>query len=546
MKLKSIILLLAVLLVCSIGINVWYTFDHRASSVTSNTAANESGKQLWTCGMHPNVIMDHPGLCPICEMKLTPLKPGHSGDSTNSITVDPSIIQSIGVRTAEVTRGELSRSIRTNGIVMIDEQQTYTVNPKISGWIERLYVNETGQSVSKGQPLLEMYSPELVAAQEEYLLAKHAASTAINTGYAEVKRSSDGLLTAARDRLLNWDFGPSQIEQLEARGNAGRLTTLYSPATGIVMHKNAIEGGFTKASSDLFQIADLTKIWIEAEVYEYELPWVKAGQKAIVSLPYDPQGGFESEIAYIYPYLNPKTRTVKIRLTANNPEFSLKPDMYIEIQIDARTRTDAVTIPRESVLRSGTRDLVFLAKDGGKFEPREVKLGIEADNGLFEVISGLEGGEQIVTSAQFLLGSEFQLKEALDKLLAGGGSESDLHAAMGHAGHGSSDLKDDKQMTKPEAEDTQGKPASGTTMDVLYSAEHLYQCPMHSEIITAQAGTNCPRCNMKLVEMTDQQMQELRDSGPYGCVMCPVVVPGDKKDERCTICNMRLKPIEKN
>jgi hypothetical protein len=334
------------------------------------------------------------------------------------------------------------------------------------------------------------------------------------------------MLSAARERLLNWDLSVAQIEQLEELGEAQRLVTYYSPADGIVMHKNAIEGAHVAAGSDLYTIANLNSVWIEADIYEYELPWIAVGQTATATRPYNSAVQFISQVSYIYPYLNPSNRTAKIRLEVDNPNLELKPEMYVDLKIEARALTNVVTVPREAVIRSGRRDLVFLDMGEGEFKPREIQLGLEADDGLQEVISGLEAGEIVVTSAQFLLDSERQLKEALEKLLAGGGSEADLHLSMGHAADGSGTVE-----------------ASGATMNVFAEGEEFYQCPDHDHIVTADANTHCPHDQKALEKMTAEQVAELKASDPHGCVMCPVIYPGSQKDERCSICNMKLKPV---
>lgn len=532
MNSKIPIIILAVLLALSIG----YNFLGKSSVGNSETtqSGGEDEKQLWTCGMHPNVILDHPGICPICEMNLVPLK-ADKNKKSGEISIDPVVSQNIGVRTANVTHQDIGRTIRTNGKVVVDESRTYTINPKVSGWIEKLYVDETGKNVRKGEALFEFYSPDLVAAQEEHLLAFSSVKTAELSGVESLENSSRKMLDATRDRLRNWDFSTTQISQLEESGKASRLTTYYSPGDGIVMHKNAVEGDRVNAGTDLMQLANLKGIWIEAEVYEYELPWIEVGSSAKILSPYDPAIIVTSQISYIYPYLNPQNRAAKIRLQVDNSSLTFKPGMFVDLQLTARTILNAVALPREAVIRSGKYNLVFLAMGEGKFEPREVELGLEADGGLFEIRSGIEAGETVVTSAQFLIDSERQLKEALEKLLAGGGSEEDLHKSMGHD-HASMS-EDDKAGAKTMSE------ASGATMEAVYTTDSLFACPNHDHVITAEAGTICPLDQTPLAAMSLTDVETLRESDPYACVMCPIVHPGFEKDERCAICNMKLKPI---
>jgi RND family efflux transporter MFP subunit len=369
-------------------------------------------------------------------------------------------------------------------------------------------------------------------------------------GGVGASNSTQDLLNAARERLTYYDITDQQIEMLETNQRMSRNITTYSPISGVVIHKNAVEGGYSKAGMDLFQIADLSEIWIEAEIYEYELPWVEVGQHAVVRPSNLPGKVLEGKINYIYPYIDAKTRTAKVRLTFPNPNLYLKLNMYAEVEIDTRDRSSVLAIPREAVVSSGTRNVVFKDLGDGKFLPVEVELGLEADGSLYEVLSGLSEGESIVTSAQFLLDSEAKLQEALQKLLAAGASEVDIHKAMGHEGHGTFDLKSsDNEMSDHEIhkhQETDAPVASGAIMDKLFTEDTLYWCPMHHEIVTAEENTRCPHCNMFLEEIPKYELEKLRQSNPYGCVMCPVVRPEVEKDEKCSVCGMFLTPIEEH
>lgn len=578
MKARNIIILLMVLFVVSVAVNIWQVSRVLTSK---HSSSEEVSAQLYTCGMHPNVIQEGPGTCPICGMNLTPMKgtsatasgerkilywrapmdPNYISDEPGKspmgmdlvpvyedelqgevISVDPAVVQNIGVRTAMVQRRDLSRTVETNGVVVVDESRTSRVNPKISGWIERLYINETGQSVSKGEPLLDIYSPELVTAQEEYLLALKGYHALVTSSLTSVSAGSEALIKASRERLTYWDISDAQIEALESLGKVSRVMTLFSPASGVVIHKNAVEGGYSKAGMDLFQIADLSKIWVESEIYEYELPWVQVGQDAAVHLAFDPEQVFEGNVSYIYPYLNPKTRTATIRIALDNSAGILKPDMYAQVRIKTRKRENVVAIPREAVVRSGKRDIVFLALGDGKFLPREVGLGLEADNSLYEVRTGLNQGEHVVISAQFLLDSEAQLQEALQKLLSDGNAMTDKKSQAEHGEHAHSARESSKK--EAEGKTSHEHVASGVTMGALFASDSLYWCPMHHEIVTADGDARCPLCNMFLKPMPTEELERLRHSHPYGCVMCPVVRPASEKDEKCSVCGMFLKLIE--
>lgn len=417
--------------------------------------------QKWTCGMHPMVISDEPGSCPICSMDLTPLKsgivegdvdtlgerkikywvapmdatyirnePGKSpmgmdlvpvyegqASSGSVIRIDPVTIQNMGVRTDLVERRSISRQISTVGLVDYEEPHQYSVNTKIAGWIERLHVAETGKMVKKGDRLLEIYSPELVSSQHEFLLALQNKVTLEQSPFAEIGAGAGRLLAAARTRLKLWDISDRQIKELETTGQVKKTLTLYAPYNGIVTMKLVNEGAYVKSGQELFQISDISSVWVNAEIYEYEIPWVKQGQQATVELPYTNGDSLTGEVTFIYPYVDAKTRTVKARIEFDSPGLELKPNMYVNVALQAETIKDALTIPVEAVLDSGDKQTVFVALGKGKFEPRQIKSGMQDGNGFVEVKQGLFEGEAVVTSAQFMLDSESQLREAIRKML---------------------------------------------------------------------------------------------------------------------------------
>ncbi len=445
------------------GLILALTGGYWAGSARHYHGAEESGKasvsaekSKWTCGMHPFIIQDEPGLCPICGMQLTPLKPGtggqqapverkvrfwkssmdpnyvrnepgkdtmgmdlvpvyEDGGGAGGIAVDPVTQQSMGVRTAPVEVRDLHRSLRAVGLVTFDETTQYAVNSKIEGWIEKLYVNQSGQPVRKGQPLLEIYSPDLLAAQQEYLLAMDSSKRLATSPFPEVAEGGKRLLEAAMARLRNWDISDAQIDQLERTRQVRKTLTLHSPYAGIVTMKTALQGMRVMAGEELLQIANLSRVWVNAEIYEQDLPWVKVGQSARVELPYAGKV-LEGKVDYIYPYLAGETRTAKARIVFDNPGLELKPDMYANVQIATESLKGALTIPADAVLRSGQGSVVFVAKGDGKFDPRPVETGASGDDGTVQVRSGLVAGEQVVTSAQFMLDSESKLREAIQKM----------------------------------------------------------------------------------------------------------------------------------
>jgi multidrug efflux pump subunit AcrA (membrane-fusion protein) len=361
-------------------------------------AAGEDGT-FWTCGMHPWVILPDPGLCPICHMDLTPLDPAKL---TGEIAIDPVVVQNIGVRVAPVTTGPLRKEIRTVGTVTYDEAAVRDVNTKIAGWIEKLYVAETGAVVKKGAPLFELYSPELYQAQAEYIQAGDAR-----------------LRELARDKLRLYDITPEQIAELDKQKVAKRTMTVSSPHTGVVIDKNAHEGMKIEPGTRVFRIADLSTVWVQATLYEYQLPYVKVGQPAVMTLPYLSGETFKGEVIYVYPFLKEESRQVRVRLEFKNPDGRLKPGMFANVRLESTLDKEAVLAPREAILPTGTRQLAFVSLGEGKFEPREVDVGIETEDGLVEVRDGLKPGDLVVTSGQFLLDSESKMRAALAKMVKG-------------------------------------------------------------------------------------------------------------------------------
>lgn len=328
-----------------------------------------------------------------------------------AVMITPERQQLIGVRTAPVTRENLVRTIRTVGRVEYDETRVAHIHTKISGWIEELYVDFTGKLVQKSQPLLEIYSPELVATQEEYLLALRAQDSLGSSSYPEVSGTTRSLLEATRRRLLLWDVTPAQIAALEERREPQTTLTLYSPIEGYVIHKTAYEGQHVGPNSEMFTIADLSNVWVIAEIYESELPLVRIGQRAKVSLSYLPGQTFDGVVDYIYPYLAGETRTAEVRLVLENHDATLKPAMYANVEMAARLGNSLV-VPEDAVIDTGQRQVVFLALGDGHFLPREVQAGLRFD-GKLQILEGLAEGDIVVSGAAFLVDSETKLRSSL-------------------------------------------------------------------------------------------------------------------------------------
>ncbi|MCG6981504.1 MAG: efflux RND transporter periplasmic adaptor subunit [Deltaproteobacteria bacterium] len=380
----------------------------------------KTGKKIkyYVAPMDPTYIRNEPGKSPM-GMDLVPVyeEEGEEKEPASTIRIDPVTMQNMGVRLGKVERKPLIKNIRAFGNITYDETKIYTVNTKFNGWIEKLYVNFEGDKVKKGQPLFDIYSPELVSAQEEYLLALQQYNSLSNSSYPNIRQGAERLLAASRTRLRYWDLTDRQIEELTKEKKVRKTLTVYSPANGVVTKKSAFEGHRVKEGMELYEIVDLSKVWVDVDIYEYELPWVHQGMPAEMNLTYIPGKTFHGKVLYIYPYLEAKTRTATLRLEFSNPDYELKPHMYANINLKSTVVKDALVIPQEAVIDSGVRQIVFVAEGKGRFRAREVKIGLEGNQNEYQVLSGLKEGEEIVLSAQFMLDSESRLQEAVQKML---------------------------------------------------------------------------------------------------------------------------------
>jgi Cu(I)/Ag(I) efflux system membrane fusion protein len=340
-------------------------------------------------------------------MKMPAEKPA-AATPAGTVRLSPDRQQFLGVVLTAVERRPLTREIRTVGRVEYDERRLAFVNTKFGGWIERLDVDFTGVFVRKGQTLMAIYSPELVSAQEEYLLALKAVRS------MPARSSPRELLDAARRRLLLWDIRQEHIDELERTGRARRTLDIHSPISGYVIEKMALQGLRVEPGMNLYKIADISRVWIDAAVYEYEVPLIKLGQEATVDLSYAPGEILRGTVSYIYPYLDEKTRTVRVRVEFPNPHGNLKPGMYADVVLKAE-RGEALAVPQTAVLDTGSRKLVFVSRGDGRFDPREIRTGYVA-GGYYQVLEGLKPGEKVVTSANFLIDSESQLSTSTGQM----------------------------------------------------------------------------------------------------------------------------------
>lgn len=337
-----------------------------------------------------------------------------------TVTIDEKGIRLAGIQTATAVRQKLEGDIRTVGLVKPDETLVRHVHTKNSGWIEKLYVNATGQLVKAGQSLLTIYSPQLLGSQEEFLRARENVMRFENSSIPEVRKGGEDLLKAARRRLELFDVPESLIRKIERTNKPERTVTLLAPVSGFVTAKGVYEGQQVEPGMELFTITDLSRIWIEADFYEFEANLIQLGQKAVFTFPYDPRAQKTGQVSYIYPYLDPQSRTLRARFEFQNNDFSLKPEMYVNVSMKIEI-PDSVVVPDSSVMNTGLRQLVFVRIDEDRFEPREVKTGYRS-GGLIQILSGVDADEKVVVRANFLLDSESRIRAAIQQTTDSGES----------------------------------------------------------------------------------------------------------------------------
>ena len=529
--------------------------------------AGAADAQLYTCGMHPAVIQNKPGNCPVCGMKLNPIRkqPGAGTASTNAnssgasggrktkyykstmllgetsptprkdsmgmdmvpvfqddaqdasiISIDPVTVQNMGIRVGMVTKGPLRRTIRTVGVIDFDETALADVTTKFKGWIEKLYVDATGRQVHSNEPLFEIYSPELVSAQSEYLLALNQAA---GTPGAE------SLKITAQTKLKFYDISDEQIAELEKTRQAKKTLRVTAPRDGIVVEKMVVEGQMVDAGMKLYRLADLAIVWVQSQVYEQDLEFVQLGQESVVSLSYLPDRKFRGRVTYVYPTVDEKTRTARVRMEFHNPGYFLKPGMFATVELQAELEPSVLLVPDAAVLRSGQNNTVFVALDGGRFEPRTVVLGPRSENDMYQVLNGLNEGERVVTSGQFMLDSESQLREAIQKMLHPAASVMTTKAASAGA-------QNAIQLARA---------FPGETNAVAYI------CPMPEHLtISYDRPGKCRVCSMTLVPVSPETLARLQPGGRVEHYTCPMPEHIDVKLDKagkCPKCGMTLIPV---
>ncbi len=420
-----------------------------ATSVKKSASAPQKAATQYHCPMHPSIVSDHPGECPICGMKLvkidepgatptsaerkilfyrSPMDPqqtspvpaqdsmgmdyvpvyeqdvaGHSEvDGLANVELDATRRQLIGLRTAVIERGPVGGGIRTVGKVGVDETKVRRINVKVPGYVERVFVDFIGKPVRKGQPLFSLYSPEVMAAENEFLTA--------------VRAQSASLVSASRRKLELWDVPEAELQRLEKEGTASRAITFVSPVSGVVTRKELVEGTRLEAGAMPYDVVDLSTLWVLADLYETELRFVSPGAPAQLTLTAFPGRLFAGKVLFVDPMLDPRTRTARVRLSFANPNGELKPEMFGEVVVE-RPHREVLRVPSDALIRSGTEDVVFLARGEGRFEPRRVTLG-EVGRDYAEVVDGLSAGDAVVTRANFLIDSESRLRASLARLSA--------------------------------------------------------------------------------------------------------------------------------
>ena len=521
----------------------------------SGTGGIAEEETLYTCGMHPQVIQKEPGNCSICQMKLTPIRrvPGNRSSAIKyykstmnpgeisqtpgkdsmgmdmvpvmeemdsgsiAISIDPVTVQNMGIRTERVHEGPLRRTIRTVGTIDFDESGLAEVSTKFKGWVEKLYVDSMGSQVHRGDPLFEIYSPELYSAQMEYLLALKQGGGS-EAGIEALRQSS-------RLKLEYWDISAEQIAELEASGKPKKTLQVLAPIDGFVVEKRVVEGQMVSPGEKLYGLANLSLVWVQSQVYEKDLGYLKLGQEAAVTLSYLPDRKFRGRVTYIYPTVDEKTRTGMVRMEFHNPGYFLKPGMFATVDLRAELEPAALLVPDSAVLRSGEKNTVFVALDEGHFDPRTVVVGARAEHGMLQVMSGLKIDENVVVSGQFMLDSESQLREAIRK------------------------MREPKSLATDDPSKPTAAPVALVEGEGSEPGSSVYICPMpeHVAIEYDHAGS-CPLCGMTLVPVSEEMLARIQPGGTIEYYTCPMAEHSSVRVDRsgkCPVCAMTLIPVMK-
>jgi len=471
------------------------------------TAASGAHDEIdhYTCAMHPAVNQATPGHCPICGMQLIAVTKRQQTDGV--VLIDEARRQLIGVRTAAVTEGAMNRSFRALGRVAYDETSFTDVNLKVSGWITKLFVNQTGERVARGQTLFMLYSPELYNAQQDFLLATHATRAAATPNDGDPTRAEQ-FGRAARKRLSLLGLSDAQIETVAAGGEPLDSIPIGSPAAGFVIEKDVVEGASVQASMRLFRIAALDKVWVEADVYAEDLSQVRVGQLAKVTVDDAPGHAYDAKVAYVYPYLESEARTGRVRIKLQNKALALRPGMYVSVELSTKTAS-RVQVPASAVVYTGPRRLVFVDLGAGRFKPQEVRVGAEA-NGMYEVLEGLKPGDMVAASGTFLIAAEARIRTAAkywdNAVPAPEPSAAPVIERPPATEHAPVSRSVPKAPDGPRRAVPTVAPAASNAAPLsnesspAAAASSVFTCPMHPEVRSPVPG-KCPKCGMTLVKV---------------------------------------------
>jgi len=423
-KTSGFVMLTVVLAVLVAGCSRSLRNDGQSTDSTAVAAKQQNKVLYWYDPMNPTVHFQHSGKSPFMDMELQPMYAEEGSYALNIISVDPAMVQNIGVVTAPVERRKLTRTINAYGVVVPDEKSISDINTRATGWVEKLFFDYTGMEVRAGQPMAEVYSPELIAAEQEFLQAANFASAAGNA-----VSQSNTLMRSARERLAFFGMSEKQIDDLQSTGKVIDRVVIHSTRDGEILEKNVYEGQRITSGETLFKIADLRHVWVLADVFKIDMPFLNVGSLATVQ--YDRARSYSSAVDFIYPEVDPTARSVKARIPLSNPQMAMKVGQYVDVAIQSSISFDALAVPSQAVINTGLRQVVAVALGDGKFEMRDVKLGPYGD-GYYAVNEGLSEGEDIVTSGQFLIDSDANLRSAGASL--GGGTTTMNVTTPAHSG----------------------------------------------------------------------------------------------------------------
>lgn len=530
-KTRKIFALVVLLILIPVAVVGFLNRNAFLQSGSEQPSSNGERKILyWVDPMHPAYKSDKPGTAPDCGMDLVPVYE----DGGEAASLPPGVVkisaekqQLIGVTYGTVTYQQVSKTLRAVGRVTYDETKVAHVHSRTEGWIEDVFVDFTGKEVKKGQPLVTLYSPDLLQTQQEFLLAIKGRRELAESSFEGATAGAESLYESSRRRLELWDISEDQIKEVERTGRPIKALSLPSPASGIVLTRNAYPKQRVMPDTELYSIVDLSSVWIVADIFEYEAADVALGQVATVTLPYMSGRAFKGKVTYIYPQLDNTTRTLKVRVEVANPALALKPDMYANVELSINHGKKLI-VPQEAVMDSGSEQVVFVALEGGYFEPRRVQLGQKVDNS-YVVLGGLSAGERIVTSGNFLIDSESKLKAASGSMGAPAG---------GHSGHGgaqsssgSSEVDHSQHNQPPQADQSQHNSAPKAN-----HSEHQPEAVGHSKHkmpdASAERSARQPVGKRKILYWYSVMHPQYRSDKPAKCPECKMEMVPKYADEK--------------